>query len=103
MPDNPPAYPPPTGAPSAPGTPPPPVYQGPSAPDYVQPYLQKQPYAGQQQPYPAAGPMGVGGAAAMLSQVTARAASSCGIGVVTIVALFFCNIVFYPLALVGLF
>jgi len=102
MSDNPPAYPPPPGAPPPSGTPPPPVYQGPSAPDYVQPYLQQQPYAGQQQPYPAAGPMGVGGAAGILSQFTGRAAWSCGIGVVTIVAPFFFNFVFYLLALVGL-
>ena len=46
--------------------------------------------------------MGVGSAAGILSQFTGRAAWSCGIGVVTIVAPFFFNFVFYLLALVGL-
>ena len=103
MSDDPQAYPPPPpGAPQAP-PPPPPVYQGPPAPDYMQPYMQQQ-----QPPY---GPppygfnptvAGVGGVAGLMAQFRGRAAWSCGIGLVTIVAPFVVHFVFYVLALVGL-
>ncbi len=77
-----------------------PVYQPPPPPQY----LPQQPYQYQQgQPYgmnPAAA--GIGGAAGLISQFSGRAAWSCGIGLVTIVAPFVVHFVFYLLALVGL-
>jgi hypothetical protein len=68
----------------------------------MQPYTQQQtPYG--QPPYgvnPAVA--GVGGVAGLIAQFSGRAAWSCGIGLVTIVAPFVVHFVFYLLALVGL-
>jgi hypothetical protein len=105
MSDVPPSYspPPPPPPPSAPppGQPGyglPPGYQGPTAPDYPQPY-QQQAY---QQP-PAYPGMSTGaGAAGIMSQFSGRAAWSIGIGLVTIIAPFVIHFVFYLLAIVGL-
>lgn len=100
MSDNPPAYPPPPPSSAPPPPPGQPVYQPPPPPQY----LQQQPY--QYQPgqpngmNPAAA--GIGGVAGLISQFSGRAAWSCGIGVVTIVAPFVVHFVFYLLALVGL-
>ncbi len=108
MSDNTPAYPPPP----PPNAPPPPVYQpppppqsfqAPVAPDYAQPYAQQGYQYQPPQPYgmnPAA--VGIGGAAGLISQFSGRAAWSCGIGLVTIIAPLVAHFVFYVLALVGL-
>jgi hypothetical protein len=90
MSDNPSAYPPPP--PTAPQVPlpPPPSYlqqQQPSAPP---PYGVNPTVAG------------IGGVAGLIAQFRGRAAWSCGIGLVTIVAPFVVHFVFYLLALVGL-
>jgi len=100
MSENPPAYPPPPPSSVPPPPPGQPVYQPPPAPQY----LQQQPNQYQPpQPYgmnPATA--GIGGAAGLISQFSGRAAWSCGIGLVTIVAPFVVHFVFYLLALVGL-
>jgi len=112
MSENPPAYPPPPPSsvpPPPPGQPvyqPPPgqpVYQPPPG-QYPQQYAPQQPYQYQPgQPY-GMNPVtaGIGGAAGLISQFSGRAAWSCGIGLVTIVAPFVVHFVFYLLALVGL-
>jgi hypothetical protein len=63
--------------------------------------MQQQPYA---PPQYGVNPTvaGMGGAAGLIAQFSGRAAWSCGIGLVTIVAPFLVHFVFYVLALVGL-
>lgn len=101
MSENPPAYPPPPPSsvppppPGAPVYPPPPAQYQPAQP-YPYQYQPPQPYGIN----PAAA--GLGGVAGLMSQFTGRAAWSCGIGLVTIVAPFVVHFVFYLLALVGL-
>ena len=105
MSDNPPAYPPPPPGvtpPAAQAPSPPPLYQGPPPPDYMQPYMQ-QPLPYPPQPYGVNPTVaGVGGVAGLMAQFRGRAAWSCGIGLVTILAPFFFHFVFYVLALIGL-
>ena|SRR5215467_3651299 len=102
MADIPPSYNPP---PPPPGTPPPPAqpgyglppgYQGPTAPDYPQPYTQ-QPW---QQP---AGPgmMVAAGAGGIVYQLSGPAAWSIGIGLVSVVVPFFFNFYFPLLPIAG--
>ena len=110
MSQSPPAYPPPPPSnappppPSQPGYALPPNYQGPSAPDYMQPYPQQpypqQPYP-QQQRFPTAGAV-AGGTGAILYQLGGPAAWSIGIGLVSIVVPFAFNYYFPVAPIVGL-
>jgi hypothetical protein len=82
------------------------VYQGPAAPDYVQPYLQQQqPYAPQPYPpQPYGAPAGVvGGAMAggLLYQLGGPAAWSIGFGLVSIIVPFATNYYFPILPIAG--
>lgn len=83
--------------PASQAPPPPPVYQGPAAPDYVQPYLQ------QQQPAYAPQPAVVGGAMAggLIYQLGGPAAWSIGFGLVSIIVPFATNYYFPILPIAG--
>jgi hypothetical protein len=100
MSDTPPAYPPPPPSGMTPPSQPPPppgqpVFQAPAAPDYVQPYLQQQPYGPQ--------PMAVGGvmAGGLMYQLGGPAAWSIGFGLVSIVVPFAFNYYFPLLPIAG--
>jgi hypothetical protein len=83
--------------PAQPGYALPPNYQGPTAPDYPQPYQQQQPY-GQQG---SAGVMAAAAAGGIMYQLGGPAAWSIGIGVVSIVVPFFFNFYFPLLPIAG--
>ncbi len=110
MSDNPPSWsappPPPPSAPPPPGQPGyglPPNYQGPTAPDYSQPYQQQayqQPWQQQQQVSP--GVVAAGGASAILYQLGGPAAWSIGFGLVSIVVPFVSNYYFPILPIAGI-
>jgi len=72
---------------------PPAVYQGPAAPDYVQPYLQ-------QPPFPTAGVV-AGGTGAIVYQLGGPAAWSIGFGLVSIVVPFVTDYYFPILPIAG--
>ena len=74
------------------------MYQGPAAPDYVQPYLQQQ-----QQPAYSPQPMAVGGAMAggIMYQLGGPAAWSIGFGLVSIIVPFAFNRYFPLLPIAG--
>ena len=102
MSDTPSAYPPPPPPnmpppPPGPAAAPAPVYQGPAAPDYMQPTMQQQP------PY-AAQPMAVGGAMAggILYQLGGPAAWSIVFGLASIIVPFATNYYFPILPIAGL-